>query len=119
MGTEQNNHIAKDTHFITEPEVTKTEFENFISSELISSYTETESEANLLSATITTVGTSTITKTEKMPATTTDETTKETTSTEKTSITISSFNVTAPLTEATNFSTTLPLATSAYGDTSM
>ena len=32
--TEQNNHIAEDTHFITEPKVTKTEFENFISSEV-------------------------------------------------------------------------------------
>ena len=32
--TEQNNHIAEDTHFITEPKVTETEFENFISSEV-------------------------------------------------------------------------------------
>ena len=32
--SEQNNNIAEDTYFITEPEVIKTEFENFISSEV-------------------------------------------------------------------------------------
>ena len=32
--TEQNDYIAEDTHFITEPEVTKTVFENFILSEV-------------------------------------------------------------------------------------
>ena len=31
---EQNDHIGEDTHFITKPEVIKTEFENFISSEV-------------------------------------------------------------------------------------
>ena len=32
--TQQSNHTGKDTNFITEPEVTKTEFENLILSEV-------------------------------------------------------------------------------------